>query len=106
MTPTEFLTLEAAFGDGGKYPFQEGHCRLRALGENQYELAFLVSDPCGSSLVHPQVTVAVTETTVVPLRLLDFGATPLLRLEASAANEATLEEALTALGQLFFRALK
>ena len=88
---------EKQFIDGGYY-------RLRQLDEHHYELAYLVADSCGSTSVHPQITIALEAGVIKPMSLLDFAATPTRQLRRTPETEAELEQALAQLVSQFLTA--
>ncbi|MGO2082515.1 hypothetical protein [Vagococcus sp.] len=75
MEKKRLTNLLSSFTAEKQY-IQDGYYRIRQKTESIYELAFLVTDSCGASCVHPQITVEVKADTLVPLQLFDLGVQP------------------------------
>lgn len=103
LTDLELLlthfSAEKEYIDGGYY-------RLREKGENQYEIAFLMPDSCGTTTVNPQITVVVEAGQVTPLTLLDLYRTPVRNLTYTEETALAIEQALTELVAKFKEAKK
>lgn len=92
--------LQKHFGNDKKF-FKDGYYRLRDIGENQFEMAFLEAGPCGDTTVHPQITIELDKDELRPIKLLDMAVSPTLRLNQEE-HPAELKEALARLMQRFY----
>lgn len=79
----------------------DGYYRIRSLSSKKKELAFLVVDPCGSSVVHPQITIEKRANDWVATKLLDLQETPLQRFDRTEATSQQLDQALQLLVHKF-----
>lgn len=83
---------------------ETGHYRLREIGNNLYEMAYLVFGPCGDKTYHPQITLRVGER-IEPLKMIDTEVVPNVRLSFSDEPEK-VQQALDKLTKQFFYAKK
>lgn len=104
MNIKDLETLQKHF-NGEKKFVQDGYYRLRDIGNDQYELAYLEAGPCGDTTVHPQITIEVTEKEILPLKLLDMAVSPTLRL-TKEEHPSELAEALERLVQRFYQVIE
>lgn len=77
--------------------YQDGYYRLRTLDEHTKELAYLLSDPCGGSIVHPQITLEKQGDEFIPTKLIDLQTTPVQNMIRDLENAAYLDQALQTL---------
>ncbi|MBO0438816.1 hypothetical protein JZO69_00370 [Enterococcus sp. DIV0869a] len=97
MRKTKIDTLMTFFNDEKKF-ITDGYYRIRTINENTVELAFLVAGSCGETLVHPQITVSLTESPqAIGIKLIDMYSIPPLFLHR---NDHTAHEIDTALDHL------
>lgn len=94
MTNQELVLLQAHFSQEREY-LEDGYYRLRQISENQYELAFLVPDACGTTSPHPQITIERQNDSLQAVALMDLVVTPIRRISLSEGTKAVLEEGLT-----------
>lgn len=103
MTYAELLLLAEHYDEEKEY-LGDGYFRLRQKGPLQYELAYLKADACGTTSVHPQITVEVVGKQVKAIGLMDLYATPVRTINVSEENRALIEEELTQLVTKFKQA--
>lgn len=77
--------------------YQDGYYRLRTLDEQTKELAYLLSDPCGGSIVHPQITLEKQGDEFIATKLVDLQTTPVQNMTRDLENAAYLDQALQSL---------
>ncbi|MHC5217805.1 hypothetical protein ACYSNR_14180 [Enterococcus sp. LJL128] len=104
MKLATFKELRKHFDTDEKRFIKDGYYRLRAADERVYELAYLEAGPCGDTTVHPQITLEITNDAVVPLKLLDLSAAPVIRFSREESLEE-LEQALDLLEARFLQVL-
>lgn len=83
----------------------DGYYRLRQLDNGDYEFAFLLAGPCGDTTIHPQITLDATGDHILPIKLLDLGVSPTLRL-GGEQHSTQLNQALNQLVQRLHTALE
>lgn len=71
----------------------DGYYRIRSLDEETFELAFLVSGSCGETIVHPQITIKLTNHVVVAVKLIDMYTTP-AKFYTREKNSLEIDQAL------------
>ncbi|MBO0471305.1 hypothetical protein JZO66_12170 [Enterococcus sp. DIV0242_7C1] len=79
----------------------DGYYRIRILDKETIELAFLVAGPCGDTLVHPQITVTLTESSALAIKLIDMYVTPPLFLTREESNKQEIDQQLDKLIEKF-----
>lgn len=72
----------------------DGYYRIRQVDDRTYELAFLVADACGSTSVHPQITLWLENNDLVPTKLIDMGTAPTKFIQRDITNAAWLDNQL------------
>lgn len=97
MTNEELLILEAEIGAEKTY-LTDGYYRVRENNLGQKELAFLIPDGCGTTSVHPQITLEKVGDNWQAVKLIDMGVSPTIMLEK---NPETVQELDKRLSQLF-----
>ena len=95
------LELLLAHFSAEKEAIEGGYYRIRATGEAQYELAFLMPDSCGTTSVNPQITVSVEGERVRPIALIDVYRMPIRKLTYTEETAEELELALADLVTTF-----
>lgn len=104
MNRQDFDTFQQHFTSDKKF-FKDGYYRLKDIGENQFEMAFLEAGPCGDTTVHPQITIELDEEELRPIKLLDMAVSPTLRLNQEE-HPTELKEALDGLVQRFYTVIE
>lgn len=103
MTYAELLRLIEHYGEEKEY-LEDGYYRLRQKKSQQYELAYLKPDTCGTTTVNPQLTVEVIGDKVRAISLIDLYGTPVRNLGDSEENAELLEQELSQLVTKFMLA--
>jgi len=93
MTQEELDYLKTFLADEKVFLF-DGYYRLRKSDNDTYEFAFLESDPCGATSVHPQITIEWDGDMWHPIKLLDFLSSPVQQIDYSDETADKLNEAL------------
>lgn len=94
-----------SFFTADKVWIQDGYYRIRRLENGDQELAYLVLDPCGGTIVHPQIRIRQEDQHWIAIQLTDLEATPILRITRQAETKAQLDEALEQLVLKFEHAI-
>lgn len=97
--------FEKVFNSEKKF-LKDGYYRIRRVSDEQKELAFLVSDACGSTAVHPQITIRKKGTDWVPIKLIDLETTPTQVIMRTPETKVMLDSALKLLVNKFKAAMK
>lgn len=105
MKQDKLALLEQTFCDG-KIFVNNGYYRIRTLSDDEKEIAYLVSDPCGATTVHPQITIEKREDEWIATKFIDLEVTPTQRLYREPETEALLDDALESLITQFEEAVK
>ncbi|GGD05016.1 hypothetical protein [Enterococcus wangshanyuanii] len=92
--------LVSYFSEDKKF-IHDGYYRIRVFDKETIELAFLVAGPCGDSLVHPQITVSLTESSAIAIKMIDMYATPPLFLDREESNKQKIDQELDKLIEKF-----
>lgn len=79
----------------------DGYYRIRIFDKETIELAFLVAGPCGDTLVHPQITVTLTESSALAIKMIDTYVTPPLFLKREESNQQEIDQKLDKLIEKF-----
>lgn len=103
MTIADLQFILAHFDDSKRY-IDGGYYRIRTTGYDEYELAFLVPDSCGSTTIHPQIKVKVEGNCLVPQVLIDLGTSPTQYIHYNSETSAQLDMALSTLVAKFYAA--
>ncbi len=93
MTNEELLFLEAEIGAEKTY-LKDGYYRIRENNFGQKELAFLIPDGCGTTSVHPQITLEKVGDNWQAIKLIDMGVSPTIMLEKNPETEQELDTKL------------
>ncbi|WP_207694731.1 hypothetical protein DOK67_0000537 [Enterococcus sp. DIV0212c] len=103
---TQIDTLMIFFNDEKKF-MTDGYYRIRTINEDTVELAFLVAGSCGETLVHPQITVSLTESKqALGIKLIDMYTTPPLFLHRNNHTAHEIDKALDHLIEKFSSKIK
>jgi len=97
MNQEEMAFLKKHLSDEKQFIY-DGYYRLREINDEIYEFAFLESDACGATSVHPQITIEWNGQKWQPTKLLDFVATPVKNISYS---DETSKELLNELKSLY-----
>lgn len=97
MNQQEFEFLKTHLSDEKKF-IGDGYYRLRQIDDTTYEFAHLVSDACGATSVHPQITIEWNGDEWKPIKLFDFFETPVKSVDYS---DETFKYLSTALKDLY-----
>lgn len=82
-----------------------GYYRIRELSDTEVELAFLLMDPCGGSVVNPQITLKKENNNWQPIKLIDLGVTPTEMYEVSEETGEKIQVRLNELIGKFQQAI-
>ncbi|MEG0550753.1 MAG: hypothetical protein RR554_06310 [Vagococcus sp.] len=105
MDDQRVINLETVFGYEKKF-ITNGYYRIRQLDEKQKEVAFLISSGCGSTSVHPQITIKKIKNEWVPIKLIDMGTSPTQMIYRDENNQKYLDEKFECLITKFEQAIK
>lgn len=94
---TQLLTQ---FGPDKKF-IKDGYYRIRSISETEKEMSFLVPGDCGTSTVHPQITIYFVDNQWLPVKLLDMHNTPTQFIERNTETENFLDHSFLELVTLF-----
>lgn len=72
----------------------DGYYRIREKSEKEVELASLLMDPCGGSVVNPQITLVKAKDNWEPVKLIDLGISPTEMYEVSEETAGKLKARL------------
>jgi len=100
MTNEQLQSLINFFGPEKQF-ISDGYYRIRVISNQKVEMAFLVPDSCGTTSVHPQITVTKTQNNWEPINLIDMAETPTKFIEKSEETAIFLNNALEELVQKF-----
>ena len=103
MTLVELEFLLSHFDEKKRF-IEDGYYRLRTSDVDEYELAFLVADACGTTAINPQITLKVEGERITPRVLIDLATTPTKYIHYAAETSAELETALSELVAKFYQA--
>ena len=93
MNQEEMAFLKKYLSDEKQFIY-DGYYRLREINDEIYEFAFLDSDACGATSVHPQITIEWNGQKWQPTKLLDFVTTPVKNISYSDETSKYLSAAL------------
>lgn len=105
MDTQRILSLEKIFSAEKRF-IKDGYYRIRQLDENQKELSFLVADACGSTTVHPQITIKKENNKWSPIKLIDMGVSPTQMMYRDEENAVILDELFEKLVSKFEKVAK
>ncbi len=74
--------------------YKDGYYRIRTKTDRKKELAYLVTDPCGGSIVHPQITIEKIDEKWVATQLIDLHVTPIQNIVRDELTATFLDHAL------------
>ena len=97
----ERITNLLSFFSEEKYFFDNGYYRIRIISDLEKELAFLVLDGCGSTSVHPQITIEKFTDKWLATKLIDLKTRPTKMIYRNEATSEELDEALNDLVNKF-----
>ena len=103
MTLDELEFLLSNFDETKRF-IEDGYYRIRPSDVDEYELAFLVADACGTTAINPQITLKVEGERITPRLLIDLATIPTKYLHYTSETSAELETALSQLVAKFYRA--
>ncbi|ALS02824.1 hypothetical protein ATZ33_16005 [Enterococcus silesiacus] len=96
--------LTTVFNEDKRF-IKDGYYRIRTIDEGTIELAYLIAGPCGESLPHPQITVALDDTQATGIKLIDMVSSPPLFLSRDDVNAVEIDCALDMLIEKFLQRL-
>lgn len=85
--------LEMLFGNEKQF-FVDGYYRIRSLDDKQKEIAYLMPDACGASVVHPQITIEEVDGSFIPVKLIDMATSPTQLIYRKEEDVVFLEDKL------------
>lgn len=85
--------LEMLFGNEKQF-FVDGYYRIRSLDDKQKEIAYLMPDACGASVVHPQITIEEVDGSFIPVKLIDMATSPTQLVYRKEEDVVFLEDKL------------
>ncbi|SJZ92661.1 hypothetical protein SAMN02745116_01869 [Pilibacter termitis] len=87
MNNTErFMKLADVFGEEKLY-VDGGYYRLRKVDDETFDFDYSLPDPCGSSVLHPQIRLKMQEGELIPVQLFDTYETPVQFLRNDTPEE-------------------
>ncbi|EOI06358.1 hypothetical protein UAY_00409 [Enterococcus moraviensis ATCC BAA-383] len=92
--------LLTAFTEEKRF-ISDGYYRIRTINPSTLELAYLLSGPCGDSIVHPQITLSINGEEVVGIKLIDMYSSPQLFMHRNDENSNQIDNALDKLIEKF-----
>lgn len=104
MDEATFKWLNENFTSEKVY-MKDGYYRFRELEPGVFDMAFLEPCSCGTSNVHPQITLEKKGDVYIPIKLIDFDVTPPLLINREESTLEFLDQSLHQLIEKFKRAI-